>query len=110
MSAEAASDRGHTCASQRAACPHRPPPSISSVFSPSCGEAERYCSFSPPKGAGCACRGAAQRSAHRLPFAEQPQHLHKWTQIVISVVVKVSRAQREGENMLDDPNNRGGLC
>lgn len=80
-----------TCASQRAAFPRRPPASISSVFSPSRGGAERYCSFSPPKGAGHACRGATRRSAHRLPFAKQTQHLHKWRQIVIPVVAKVSR-------------------
>lgn len=80
-----------TCASQRAAFPRRPPASISSVFSPSCGGAERYCSFSPPKGAGRACRGATRRSAHRLPFAKQTQHLHKWRQIGIPVVAKVSR-------------------
>lgn len=80
-----------TCASQRAAFPCRPPASISSVFSPSCGGAERYCSFSPPKGAGHACRGVTRRSAHRLPFAKQTQHLHKWRQIVIPVVAKVSR-------------------
>lgn len=98
-----------TCASQRAAFPRRPPTSISSVFSPSCGEAERYCSFAPLKGAW---RGATRRSAHRLPFAKQTQHLHKWRQIVIPVVAKPSRMlqqlQSEKENMVDDPNNRGG--
>lgn len=34
---------------------------------------------------------AARRSAHRLPFAKQTQHLHKWRQIVIPLVAKVSR-------------------